>query len=309
MDQFTNLMPDIVPPAGRPTTSRLINPAPTIVVTAVIFSLFRRAFNNPERLRRRNSAGNSLLKIVSICCWATGCATSYLEIPDTLSPDYIVGEVPHTGLVTGSVTSLPTGEWQEWSVYYFRSLTDPSVGGQLRSGSDDLYGKLTVPFAYLRYPDYKKCAEEPALEAECGRLFVLELPAGDYEVWKTALPGTGSTAAWSVLLSNYRFTVEEGQTTYLGNLNNRICIGHIGNSNLIIAVSGEVEDQYARDWPLLVARFPFLADQSVDAKVLQGDSWRRRLWEEGERFWERTAWEPEYGWEACDRQATKEPAN
>jgi hypothetical protein len=237
---------------------------------------------------------------ISVVCLLAGCAALLDEIPDTLPPDHVPGATGQTGIVVGSVTSLPNryGQWQEWSAYSFRARADSTVAGRLWSGSDDLYGRLIVPFAYRRYPEYKGCAEEASLESVCGRLFAIELPVGEYEIWQVIVAGRGgASSVWTVPLAETRFTVRGGAVTYLGNLNNRICVSSIGLSNIVVAVSGEVQDHFTRDWPLLIAKYPFIAEQSMERAVIQGQPWQQRLWSNRE---------PSGGWEVCNPEAAEQ---
>ena len=234
---------------------------------------------------------------VSSASLLAGCIALPEEVPNSLPPEYVPVVSGQTGIVIGSVTSPPNeyGQWQEWSRYDLRSRTDPKIVGRLWSGSDDLYGRLTIPFAYRRYPNYLGCAEEPGLDSECGRLFAMELPAGEYEIWQVSVRIDSSAGTWTVALSDYRFVINADAFTYIGNLDSRLCIGSFALSNVIIAVSGEVRDHHARDLPLLIDKYPFLADRPIDHGIIQAEPWQRRRWKNRE---------PDHGWEVCDRTAT-----
>ena len=226
-----------------------------------------------------------------------GCAGSGPPISDSLPPDYVRDLNQQTGIAVGSVTSPPDPKlgWQAFSLYHFERLDDPAVSGTLRSGSNDDYGKLMIPFAHRNYPpDYDGCALD-GLKAQCGRLFAMELHAGEYAV--------SSIGSGDYLLdpTDYRFSVQAGEVVYLGNLNSRICVGYIrviGYGHVIIATSGEVQDQFERDWPLLVDKYPFLEGETVDRRLIEAAPWRIRRGEN-----RREPWVPEYGWDYCEREA------
>ncbi|MDH3236273.1 MAG: hypothetical protein OEQ29_22345, partial [Alphaproteobacteria bacterium] len=76
-----------------------------------------------------------------------------------------------------------------------------------------------------------------------------------------------------------------------------ICVSSIGLSNLVIAVSGETQDNFSRDWPLLVTKYPVVANQSIRRAVIQGKPWQQRLWKNRE---------PDGGWEVCDSVAVED---
>lgn len=263
---------------------------------AHVLAGWRRRVSSLSNMKHFNSSSMSTL--IGIASLLAGCVTLYDEVPDTLPLSYVPPAAGQTGVAVGSVTSPPNeyGQWQEASRYSLRSRTDPAVVGFLRSGSDDFYGRLGMPFAYLRYPDYRGCAEEEGLETECGRLFAMELPAGEYEIREVIVSGRGNGSSWIVELPDYRFTVQAGAVSYLGNLNNRLCIGSLGFSNLVIAVSGEVRDNFDRDWPLLRAKYPFLANQPIERAAIQGSPWLSRLWKRKV---------PKHGWDACDDEESE----
>ena len=235
------------------------------------------------------------------------CAGIRKPVPDSLPPDFLPGSSPGSGLVVGSVTSLPDPDlgWQAFSRYEFERVGDPKVFGSLISGSNNDFGKLAIPFAYKQYPpDWDGCALD-GLKEGCGRLFAMELPAGDYAITLISSPAVQDGGSfWGPLgrqPEGYRFSVASGEITYLGNLNSRICVGYIkfiSYGHVITAASGEVQDQFERDWPLLVSKYPFLADRAVRQRVIEGMPWRIRRGENN-----REPWVPEYGWEGCDREA------
>ena len=247
-----------------------------------------------NRLTLTNTLDTGLSLILAVVL--AGCIAVPIEVSNILPPDHVPFVSGQTGIVISSTTSPPNEyrQWQEWSRYDLRSTSDPAVTARLWSGSDDVYGRLAMPFAYRRYPDDKGCAEEPGLESECGRLFALEQPEGDYEIWQVSVQVDSSAGVWTVALPDYRLTVEAGTVRYIGNLDSRLCIGSFAGSNVIIAVDGAVFDEHARDMPLLTARCPFLADYPIEQAAIRADPWQRRRWRKRE---------PPYGWGVCDRSA------
>ncbi len=142
------------------------------------------------------------------------------------------------------------------------------------------------------------CADD-GLDADCGQLFALQLPAGEYEFHRV-IPAMVELASdksfrpsgWDQPLSGYRFTVRAGEVSYLGALLSRICVG--GKSrrhrvNQVWAAVGAVFDRYERDYPLLIARYPQLAGAEIRQAPLPGQPW---LW----RHKESQGVTPPYGW-------------
>ena len=83
-----------------------------------------------------------------------GCS-GYL--PD-LPAGYVVESETDKGVITGSVGTNPLGkQWREWSRYEYHSTSDPF------------------------YPQ-PECPDD-GLPVECGNLFAIVLPVGEYEFW------------------------------------------------------------------------------------------------------------------------------
>ncbi len=198
-----------------------------------------------------------------------------------LPAGYVVGSEPDKGVITGSVGTIPLGkQWREWSRYDYYSTSDPELRGHVTSAVN-----WSNPF----YPQ-PECPDD-GLPAECGNLFAIALPAGEYEFWAVS-PAMDSQAAdpglqkgWATRLQGYRFEVKAGQANYLGNILSRLCGGsghsYYGMARIGSARSaqGNVADRYSRDVPLLLEKFPQLKSTTIYNSTMAGIPWR---WDYGQ---------------------------
>lgn len=221
-----------------------------------------------------------MFKVSSVLCFRwllvllgvmlTGCALRQNDI----QADYTLSR-SDVGIVVGSVTSAPdvtrSPPWQEMSTYFFASVDNPNVVGVIRSGSISTW----------RW-DEQRC-DMDGIADECGRLFALELPAGEYVIKAVQINDLASehalypSEAYSLSLDEFNFTVVAGQTRYLGNLHSHICIGaagHYGNLS-VWAARGAVRDAYNRDWQLLTQKYVVLRQLPVEKAVIKTNPW---LW-------------------------------
>lgn len=192
-----------------------------------------------------------------------------------LPPSHDIAADPRMGVVVGSVGSLSdtTGSppWREWSLYRFASTDGSGVSGS-----------VTSAFAwnpFYMFGSMPLCADD-GLAEECGHLFALLLPAGEYEFTDVSPAmmervGSSLTAGWAERLTGFRFTVQAGTAVYLGNLRSRICVGGGRRRGVNVAWSavGDVADMSARDLPLLRAAHPPLRAAAIESRVLPGRPW------------------------------------
>jgi hypothetical protein len=202
----------------------------------------------------------------------------------SVQADFVPGASTSTGVVIGSVTSVPD-VWHEMSTWTYESSASRKLRGVVTSAHP-----FNPHFIWGQIP---KCAAD-GLEAECGRLFALELPVGDYRFTSVAV-AQGAYAAVGPVLAGYDFAVEPGAVSYIGNLNSRICMAATSrhtNRNGIVAATGEVVERFERDWPLLVMKYPVLEGAEPTTALVSGRPW---LWRAGAEDY----WEPPYGWPDC----------
>lgn len=231
--------------------------------------------------------------MATVLLGSVGCASVAPRINQpSLDPKYRPGVNLQTGVVVGSVTALrdPYREsLAELAQYYIRSTSDSKFRFTLTSAAK--YNPYTF------FAEVPKCDEE-GLAEECGRLFALELPLGDYEIYAVMAAASSATSTtnlgdWTVALEGYRFVVEPGSVAYLGNLNSRICVGSVSQMRSgVVAAAGNVGDEFPRDWPLLQARFPMLLEVKPERQVLKGAPWQ---WRRGAD----SGWQPPTGWPRC----------
>ncbi len=216
---------------------------------------------------RRYAAGLVILLTVGSI---VGCAGIKSGLPD----DYVVQSDLNFGVVIGSVgsiTPLPTYKKQERTVYVFRFAADHKLIGSVKS----------APFHHLLFSPDPAC-EEDELPNECGVLFAVKLPVGDYEFF-VAHPAMDtqiseaviSNKLWDVPLEDFKFVVKPAQVTYLGNLLSRICTTSNGYFPAARSAIGDVADMYIRDVPLLREKFPQLKTVQIDNETMGGTPW---LW-------------------------------
>lgn len=210
---------------------------------------------------------NALLILVVI----SGCS----GIKSGLKADYVVESDLDHGVVVGSAGSnrpLPTNKFQEWSIYLFRSKSNQEVRGSVQSAR----------FHDLPLNPIPGCAED-GLPDECGLLFAITLPVGEYEFF-AVIPAADSRSAadtlsfddpWDTSLHEYKFTVTSGQVSYLGNLLSRICSRTNSYFPLARSALGDVADMYSRDVPLLREKFPQLEAVPFANETMSGEPW---LW-------------------------------
>lgn len=236
----------------------------------------------------------SLWIVAALAVALTGCGSFY---PESVTPDFQFGGTPEIGVIVGSVTSLPDptylGNWRDYSRYEIRSTTDPKIVRNIVSGA---ISNFLRPWGSLPL-----CADD-GLEAECGHLFAIDLPPGDYvlsAVQPAMAQATSSLTSndWVLPLEGYRFTVAAGEVRYIGELTSHICVGAEGGwstGNRVWAAKGEVRDSFARDWPLIARKYPALASLKAVRALISGGPWVFR-------FREQKGVMPPNGWpKACD---------
>lgn len=200
-----------------------------------------------------------------------GCTGFLPELPAS----YDIASDPDKGIITGSVGTNPLGkQWREWSQYVYHSTNDPKLSGHVTSAVN-----WSNPF----FPQ-PECKDD-GLPAECGHLFAIILPAGEYE-FSAVIPARDSQTAdpwpsgYAATLKGYRFEVKPGQAIYIGNMLSRLCggssysyygIASIGSAR---AAQGDVADMYERDMPLLKEKYPQLQNVSVKNEPMAGVAWR-----------------------------------
>jgi hypothetical protein len=195
----------------------------------------------------------SIMLLISACS---------LQAQKDISDDFDVLKSPGYGVVVGSVSSIPDYRWQEMSQYLYRSLSNEKIHGVITSATKSL---PPLPWHVPR-------CEDDGLEAECGRLFAISLPVGDYEIDRVIVSYDEFKHRWEGRnLLGFLFTVKSGQVSYIGNLKSNVQI-----ANDIVAADGMVMDQYERDIPLLRVRFPVLVNLEIDHILIRGDSWEWR---------------------------------
>ena len=196
-----------------------------------------------------------------------------------LPSDYVVEANLSKGVIVGSVGSktYPETEYREQNMYLFRSISNPDLRGYVSSATEK-----KQMFTHLGI-----CSDD-GLPDECGSLFAIALPIGEYEFFSVVptLNSQGNGALfifdspWDAPLQGYRFSVRSGKVAYLGNLLSRICTGsdrtHWGMFSTSVARSavGDVADMYDRDVPPLIEKYPQLKTTPINNETIAGAPWR-----------------------------------
>jgi len=168
------------------------------------------------------------------------------------------------GMIVGSVTAPFASQYHHGVLFRYRSLGDSGgVRGILTSATSQHY----VPF-------WPSC-EEDGLPRQCGRLFAVALPEGEYEIHEVTIVSGGS--GHSVSIPAWGFSVSRGEVSYLGNLNMQYCQGLVRRfRGGILGGDITVRDEYQRDIELLESKFGQLAVARVQKRLLPdiAASWR-----------------------------------
>jgi len=231
--------------------------------------------------------------MLAISMVVAGCAG---RVEHELPSGYPIGTDMRKGVVVGTIGARPAPEtppWYEWSLYKYRSLSEPA-----------LEGTITSAFKwnpYYMWGSMPLCADD-GLESECGRTFALLLPAGEYE-FTSVRPAmmeavtSGDSPGSQVPLSGYRFSISAGEVVYVGHLLSRICItgSRIRGGNAPWTAVGDVADKGDRDIPLIVARYPDLRDAVVARRPMPGEPW----------LWRHPRLKPEFRPEGCSNQTAE----
>jgi hypothetical protein len=196
-----------------------------------------------------------------------------------LPSDYVVEANLSKGVVVGSVGSktYPETEYREQNMYLFRSISNPDLRGYVSSATEK-----KQMFTHLGI-----CSDD-GLPDECGSLFAIALPIGEYEFF-SVVPALNSRAngalfifdsPWDAPLQGYRFSVRSGKVAYLGNLLSRICTGSdrkywaMFSTSVARSAVGDIADMRDRDVPLLTEKYPQLKTTPINNETIAGAPWR-----------------------------------
>jgi hypothetical protein len=196
-----------------------------------------------------------------------------------LPSNYVVEANLSKGVVVGSVGSkaYPETKYREQNMYLFRSISNPDLRGYVSSATakKQMFTHLGV------------CSDD-GLPDECGSLFAIALPVGEYEFF-SVIPALNSRAngdsfvfdsPWNAPLQGYRFSVHSGKVAYLGNMLSRICTGSsqtywaLFSTSVARSAVGDIADMYDRDVPLLIEKYPQLNTTIINNETIAGAPWR-----------------------------------
>lgn len=98
----------------------------------------------------------------------------------------------------------------------------------------------------------------------CARLFVVDLPAGDYDITGWNIDNGLKTYITPRQWVPARFTIQAGKATYIGNIHMGIAVGqNVFTIHIIAGGWAFLHDERARDIPVLKQRYPTLDDGNI----------------------------------------------
>ena len=180
-----------------------------------------------------------------------GCAAAPITV-ENMADDY-AGPV---GTISGSIASVETGELRNlnsFSTLYFRAV-DGEVSGRIGYAEDS-------PFRDQQRRDFES-------EGQDGTVFLLRLPAGDYEIYSYHFYFNNGSVEKS-----YRpdedlqipFSVTADRTTYLGEF---LAWGRRGKNMFGISIPAggafTWSDKAIRDLPVIKSVYPDFTVEAVD---------------------------------------------
>lgn len=217
---------------------------------------------NPTRETVMPAPRPALLAALLAAFLVSACGSLFQE---NIDPDASSPAGSQEGLILGSVTAPFIDRYHEPVVFHYRSVGD----------GDKTTGRLTSARSpVLWIPGIPACNEE-GLTEQCGRLFAVSLPAGNYEIHGVQEQRTG---AQIYAMPPLRFTVTRGKASYLGNLHTTFCQGLVRSTRgAILGGDLAIVDERQRDLALLRARYPQLAGVEIEKQLLPNLAWRWRV--------------------------------
>ena len=100
-----------------------------------------------------------------------------------------------------------------------------------------------------------------------GRLAVVELPPGNFEIRRWVMLNGNAGTYTSRQPMQYRFTVGRGEVVYVGNVHTDI---QQSASTTTLPYSTKISDEQARDLPLLFQKYPGIKRAMIRVAVPQG---------------------------------------
>jgi len=175
------------------------------------------------------------LLIINILLLLSGCATFNVDTGYSFSDDM------SSGLLVFSFTHSSTNETNHGAILDLRGIGD----SENILEQSVMTGTLKDPFDW----------EKPR-----GRLVVIELPAGKYEIYKWR-SFQGNIEYSSTALFSIPFRITEQKATYIGNIN--LNISPIGLYTI------NKHDTASRDIPLFLSKYSRIKEQDIIRKVSQ----------------------------------------
>ena len=195
---------------------------------------------------------------LSLCASIASAASVWR--PPNITCDF--GKEPDTGLVilSGSLPKAVVGHGVPTSVFFSYNVVGKSTFGERNILLDRKAGL------------FKSAPSD--FEEHYGRLFVLQLKAGDYELTGWSYKDAGNVEHMVLGVPDLPFRVEAGRATYLGSFSDNL---RVVGKNLVGQIVSEapysVIDNQARDLKVFAQKCPSFDAALIDVRVLDSSSW------------------------------------
>lgn len=206
-----------------------------------------------EKFRKIGAKMNKMLSILILSVILTGCAAV------NVNKDYKLDKSKNVGLVLGSVSQNWDGfNGNAYTVYYFNKVGSKD-SKMLETKTESVFGR-----------------KAGHLYGTSGRIFLLELPEGEYNFNHWSINnGSGAYISPKKSLKLLSFTVKRGEINYIGNLHIHYATGkNIFGFTIIGGGLVSVKAQYDRDTKSFKNRYPNLANEVVNKKLMKLGIWK-----------------------------------
>lgn len=167
------------------------------------------------------------------------------------------------GIIVGSVTAPLAAHYHKKVVFRYHSLENQNKHR----------GVLTSGTQFLTLPPWVPSCSEDGLDDQCGRLFAINLPAGEYVIDHIVFEGDHYQPDHPGV-----FSVLEGRAIYLGNLHVTYCVGLVRSTRgNILGADVSVRDNYERDTSLLTGKYSSLRTVRIERQLLLDPAWKWRV--------------------------------